>query len=540
MAVESQVQTSDRRKWWALGALCFGLFMALLDVTIVNVALPSIQTALNAPFSSLQWVVNAYALVFAVTLITASRMGDLFGRKRVFIMGMALFSLGSLLCSLAGTVSLFGLSHASTLDVFRGFQGIGAAAMMPLSLAILSTTFHGKERSVAIGIWGGVSGIATAIGPLVGGVLVQTVGWPSIFYLNVPIGAIGIALTLWAVTESRDESASRAIDLFGLFTLTVSLFCLVLGFMQANDPGKGWTSPYILALFVGAALFGVAFVIGELRIEHPMADPRLFKIPSFTGAAIAAFVLSAGTFSLLFFLTIYLQNYLGLSALGAGLRFLPMSALSFLMAPVAGMLAGRVGERAVLTTALVLLTAAAIWMRAIGFSTHHSAWMALLVPFIVAGVGVGLANPPISGLAVGTAPPHRVGMAAGLNSVCRQVGIAFGVAFFGSLLSRRYLGHVTHGISALNAAPGVKAEILKGVGQAGVMAGSSGFSGSSHPNPYATNPLFPSIQHIARHAFILGTREVFLAAAVILAAGTILCFWLIPSGALRHDGTPHR
>ncbi|HEX5548428.1 MAG TPA: MFS transporter, partial [Ktedonobacterales bacterium] len=413
------------RRWWALAATCFGLFMALLDVTIVNVALPTIGDDLNASFADLQWIINAYALALAVLFVTAGRLGDIFGRKRIFMIGLGLFSLGSLLCALAGSIQLGTLAPIDVLIGARALQGIGGSIMLPLSLAIISNTFYGRERGAAIGIYGGVTGLATAIGPLVGGILVEKVSWQSIFYLNVPIGAIGILLTAWAVRESRDEQAPRSVDVFGLVTLTITLFCLVLALIQANDADKGWTSPYILILFAISAIALIIFVVGELRLRNPMVDPRIFLIPSYTGAAIVAFAISAGLFSLFFFLTLYLQNFLGFSALDAGIRFLPLSGLVLVTAPLAGVLTHRLGAKPILFVGMAVLTIAVLLMTRISPTDTQTDWLVLLPAFVLGGLGSGLVNPPIADVAVGTLPRERAGMASGVNGVCRQLGIAF-------------------------------------------------------------------------------------------------------------------
>ncbi|WP_067933593.1 MFS transporter [Alicyclobacillus kakegawensis] len=522
-------------KWWALAAVCFGLFMALLDVTIVNVALPTIQRDLTAPFDDLEWVVNAYTLVFAVALVTCGRLGDIFGRKRVFMCGLAVFSLGSLLCALSGDIHLFGLSHSAMLIAARAVQGLGGSAMAPLSLAIISATFHGRERGTAIGIWGGVSGLATAIGPLVGGVLVEKVNWQSIFWINVPIGVVGIALSLWAISESRDERAPRSIDLYGLVTVTVFLFCLVLAFILVNHPDKGWTSPYILTLFGIALVALVAFVVGELLLKHPMLDPRLFKNPSFTGAAIAGFTLSAGFYALFFFLTMFFQNRLSFSALDTGLRFLPMSGLVFVGAPLAGRLTDKIGPKWVLATGMGLLTVGVLLMTRIGSVSTPSEWVWLLPAFIVAGVGNGVVNPPISAIAVGTVEPYRAGMASGANNVCRQVGLAFGIAFLSALLSKRYDTLVQSGVAALRT-PGLsdsaKGSIVKGIQSAGTIAGSTGLRGE--PNPYTHNPLFPKLSTLAQTSFATATADILWAAAVTLCVGFVAVVILVRRQDLKH------
>lgn len=535
----------DNRKWFALAATCFGLFMALLDVTIVNVALPTIQRDLHAGFADLQWVVNAYTIALAIFLVTAGRLGDIFGRKRIFVIGLGIFSLGSLLCALSGDITIGSLSHTNLLLGARFLQGIGGSVMTPLSLAIISTTFQGRERGTAIGIWGGVTGIATAIGPLLGGVLVEKVNWQSIFYLNVPIGIVGIALSAWAISESRDERAPRSIDAFGLVTVTVSVFCFVLALIQGNDADKGWTSPYILTLFGVAALALILFVAGELRLKNPMVDPRLFANASFTGAAIAAFTLSAGLYALFFFLALYFQNFLGFSALNTGLRFLPLSGLALLTAPFAGAQIGRIGPRPILVTAMILLAAAVALMGLISPRPDQTEWLLLLPAFIIGGLGNGLVNPPISTVAVGTVSRNRAGMASGVNGLCRQVGIAFGVAFLGAILTSRYNGYVHDKVMALQSSylPQVaRQNIISGVQKAGTIPGSLGLPNDpAHPNPYAGSPVFPRVQHIAREAFIAATADILHIAAIILAVGALAAFVLVKrSDLLAHaqgDGT---
>src|SRR5215831_17289941 len=356
-AAATPVTTADPRRWWALITVSLGLFMALLDVTIVNVALPTIGDDLNTSFADLQWVVSAYALALAVFLVTAGRLGDPFGRKRFFV-----FALGSMLCALSGDFTLFSLTHIQTLIAARALQGLGGSIMLPLSLAILSSTFRGRERGVAFGVYGGVTGLATAIGPVPGGLLVEKVNWQSIFWINVPIGIIAIALCLWSVQESYDTTAPRSIDVFGLVTLSVALFCLVLALIQGNDADKGWTSAYILTIFGVAALGLVAFIVGELLLKNPMVDPRLFKNASFTGVAIVAFTLSAGLYALFFFLTLYLQNYLGFSPLQAGLRALPLSGLVLITAPLAGAQMHRFGPKIFLVLGMALAAGGVLLM----------------------------------------------------------------------------------------------------------------------------------------------------------------------------------
>lgn len=533
---EQKLQTEARRKWWALAAVCFGLFMALLDVTIVNVAMPVIQKDLHTDFSSLEWVISAYTLVFAVVLVTVSRLGDIFGRKTVFIIGLAVFTLGSLLCGLSSEFTLGSLSHIETLNVFRGLQGLGASAMMPLSLAIISAAFSGKQRAIAIGIWGGVSGLATAIGPLVGGILVDTINWQSIFYLNVPIGLIGIFLSIWAIEQSRDERAGGNIDIFGFIIFTVFMFCLIYGLIEVNDADLGWTSPRILTLWAVAAAALIIFIFGETRIKNPMIDLRLFKVPSFTGAAIAGFCLSAGMYALLFYISLYMQNFLGFDALETGVRLITFCALSFFFGPLAGMMMGRTGAKKLTVTAMSLLAVGVWLMSFISSGDSRADWIVLLPGLIVAGIGNGLINPPISNLAVGTVDRHRSGMASGVNNVARQMGIAFGTAFFGAILSNRYTSFVADKIDHLNAAHltgAIKKAIGHGVEKAGPIAGSTGLSGPEAA-AFQNSPWFDAVRTIARASFVEGTVDIIRIAAVILAIGAVASAFLIRQKDLKH------
>jgi EmrB/QacA subfamily drug resistance transporter len=531
------------RRWWALLATCFGLFMALLDVTIVNVALPTIGTDLHASYSDLQWVIDAYALALAVLLVTAGRLGDLFGRKRLFMVGLGMFSLGSLLCGLSSNIALGGLSHIQVLLVARAFQGIGGSIMLPLSLAIIAATFTGRERGVAIGIYGGVTGLATAIGPVVGGLLVSNVGWQSIFYLNVPIGILGIALCAWAVTESYDTRAPRSVDVFGLLALSVSLFALVLALIQGNDSDKGWTSQYILTLFGISAAGLIIFVVGESLLKNPMVDPRLFLNASFTGAAIVAFTLSAGLFSLFFFLTLYLQNFLGFSALDAGLRVLPLSGLILFAAPLAGAFTDRIGAKIIIVVGMAILVGAVLLMARISPNDTQADWVVLLPAFVLGGLGSGLVNPPIATVAVGTVSRDRAGMASGVSSVCRQVGTAFGIALLGAILTNQYNSGLQSQISRLSVPqvpPAQSQGIINGVitqlQQAGTFAGSTGLR--NPPPQYAqftNSPLFPQIQAAVRSAYISATIDIFHLALIILGVGLLAALLLVKRSDMRAD-----
>jgi len=407
------------RKWRALLIVCVAIFMLLLDITIVNVALPSIQRDLNTSFTDLQWVVDAYALMLATSVLNAGTLGDWFGRKRVFIGGVALFTLASALCGSA-TTPLF-------LNLARGVQGIGGAVMFAVSLAILSQEFHGRERGTAFGIWGATIGLAVAIGPLAGGVLTEYAGWRWIFFVNVPIGAACIFGALAYLHESRDEQAG-GFDVLGFVFLTAGLFALVLALLRGES--WGWSSGRTIGLFVAAAVLLPAFVVSQLRRPTPTLDVRLFRNPTFAGAQLIAFTISSGMFAQFLYLTLYLQNGLKLSPLQTGLRFLPLSLLSFVAAPIAGRLSSLIPIRFLFALGMSLVGASLLLMHGV---THSSSWTTLLGGFIAGGIGIGLVNAPLAVTAVGVVEPRRAGMASGTNNTFRQIGLATGVAALGAI-----------------------------------------------------------------------------------------------------------
>ncbi|HEY2371105.1 MAG TPA: MFS transporter [Gaiellaceae bacterium] len=407
------------RKWRALLIVCVAIFMLLLDITIVNVALPSIQRDLHTSFTDLQWVVDAYALLLATSVLSAGTLGDRLGRKRVFIGGVALFTLASALCG-AATSPLF-------LNLARGLQGIGGAVMFAVSLAILSQEFHGRERGTAFGIWGATIGLAVAIGPLAGGVLTEYAGWRWIFFVNVPIGIACIFGAFAYLHESRDDQHA-GFDLWGFVFLTAGLFALVLALLRGES--WGWSSGRTIGLFVAAAVLLPAFFVSQLRRQTPTLDVRLFRNPTFTAAQVIAFTISSGMFAQFLYLTLYLQNGLKLSPLQTGLRFLPLSLLSFVAAPIAGRLSSRIPIRFLFAVGMSFVGASLLLMHGV---THSSDWTHLLPGFIVGGIGIGLVNAPLAVTAVGVVEPRRAGMASGTNNTFRQIGIATGVAALGAI-----------------------------------------------------------------------------------------------------------
>src|SRR5258705_11458056 len=411
------------RKWWTLLVVCVATFMLLLDITIVNVALPAIEKALNASFSDLQWVVDAYALALATCVLTAGALADLFCRKRLFVIWIVLFTVASAACGIAND-PLF-------LIIARGLQGIGGAAMFATALALISQEFFGKERGTAFGIWGATIGLAVAIGPLVGGMLTSWLSWRWIFLVNIPIGIGAVALALTKLRESSDPEHSR-LDPVGLVTLTSGLFCLILALIEGNS--RGWSSALIIGLFVAAAVLLTAFVIAQAVQETSMIDLALFSRPAFVCAQITAFAISSTLFAMFLYLTLYLQDVLRLSPLQTGVRFLPLSLVSFFAAPLAGRLSGHVPIRLLLGGGLALCAISLLLMSGISI---HSGWTTLLAGFLVGGVRIGFVNAPLATTAGLTVRQERAGMASGLNNTFRQLGIATGIAALGAIFQSK-------------------------------------------------------------------------------------------------------
>ena len=499
-------------KWWTLVAVCLGTFMLLLDVTIVNVALPDIQTGLSASFSDLQWVVDAYALTLAALLLTAGSLADLYGRKRLYLVGLVVFTLASLLCGVAGDTLLLQLS--------RGLQGIGGATMFAVSLALLADAFRGKDRGVAFGIWGAITGLAVAVGPLLGGALVSGFSWRLIFLVNLPIGIIGVVITVLKVAESRSPQARRP-DWLGFVVFTIALCSLVYGLIESNQRTFG--SPVVIGCLVAAAVLLTAFVFIELRSDHPMFDLSLFRLPTFSGGAVAAFGMSASIFSLLLYLVLYLQDILGFSALGTGLRLLVLSGGILVASTIAGRLTSHVPVRFLIGPGLVLVGAGLLLMRGLAASSQ---WTHLVPGLILAGTGVGLINPPLASTAVGVVRPQQAGMASGINSTFRQVGIATGIALLGTLFSSSVKSYVSAHLASVPGLNGRGAQIATAV-QSGTIKQTLASLPVRARQPVAV---------ITKSAFTHGLNGILLVAAVIALVAAVVSFASIRSKDFAHQG----
>ncbi|HET7052516.1 MAG TPA: MFS transporter [Solirubrobacterales bacterium] len=485
------------RKWWTLVLSSIATFMLLLDITVVNVALPDIQRDLGASLSSLQWVVDAYSLMLAAFLLTAGSLGDRLGRRRVFSLGLGLFTFASFLCGIAGDPTL--------LNLARGLQGVGGAAMFATSLALIGQEFHGRDRATAFGIWGATVGGAVAIGPLVGGLITEHLGWEWIFFVNIPIGVAAVALTELRLVNVAAQDAQR-IDLPGLATFSGGLFLLIFGLIRGNP--EGWGSTTIVASLAGAAALLLAFLVIEARSSHPMLELALFRKPAFNGVSAVAFGLSGGMFAMFLYLTIYMQGVLDYSPLQTGLRFLPLTVLSFVVAPIAGKLSHRVPIRILMGVGLSLVGVGLLLMHGVSADSGISA---LLPGFVVAGIGIGLTNPSIGQVAIAVVPPAKAGMGSGINTTFRQVGIATGVASLGAV----FQSQVDSKLSSIlpGAHPGLSEAVASGGSRAAALI-----------TPPAQRA---EAVHAANVAFASGFNEILLIAAILSFAGAALGFALV-------------
>jgi EmrB/QacA subfamily drug resistance transporter len=500
---------SANRKWWTLAAVVIATFMLLLDITVVNTALPKLEHSLGASFTDLQWVIDVYALALATIVLTAGSLADRLGRKRSFLAGLLLFSAASLACALAPS--------AGFLIGARAVQGIGGAIMFALSLALVAQEFPvGRERGTAMSVYGATIGVAVATGPLVGGALTESLGWQSVFYLNVPIGMIAIAITWAKVAESRDPNALRA-DWPGVSAFTTGLFMLVFALLRGNS--LGWGSLPILALLIGAVGTLGVFVAIERTSPNPMLPLELFRNRAFTGVQIAAFAISASLFALFLYLTLYLQQFLGNSPLGAGVRYLPLTLATFVIAGMSAVWVSRVAARAQLGAGLVLAGLGMILM-----SDLHASdgWTALLPGLIVAGVGVGIVNTVIADVALSVVPKERSGMAAGINDTFRQVGISVGVAAWGALFAARGAAKIA---AQVPAARGHGRQLIEAVS-----------SGRLH-NAVAALPVGVrgAAAHAARAGFLSGLNEILLLGGALAVLGGIAATLLVREREIERE-----
>ena len=488
----------SRARKWTLVAVCLTTFMLLLDITVVVVALPSIQRRFDADLTGLQWIVDAYALTLAALILTAGALADRYGRRAVFVSGVVLFTLASLLCGLAWSTT--------SLDVARALQGIGGAALFATALALIGHEYRGPDRFGALAVWGATVGAAVACGPLVGGILTDALGWRWIFFVNIPVGIFALVVALTRIPESRDVGATHT-DIRGLATFSAALFLIVFGILRGN--ALGWSSGLIVSSLAGGIVLLVVFVVLEHRQQRPMLDVTLFGQPAFVGVSVATFCIAAGMFAMFPYLSIYLQDVLGYSPLATGLRFLPLTGFVFFVPLATRRYAARVSLRAMIAVGLALVAAGLALMYGLD---ADSRWTALLAGFIVAGIGIGIANPALAGAALRVVDPARTGMASGINNTFRLGGVAVGVAALGALLENR----VENALSASSVSSAGDTRALAGaVSSAGVRA----VAGD------------PSLVDTAKTAYISGLNAVLVTGSALLVVGAIAAAALLRAPA---------
>ncbi len=511
-------QPKDPRRWLTLAAVNFALFMVLLDVTVVNVALPSIAQDFKSSFSELQWVIDTYALVIAALILTMAKLGDLFGRKRLFLLGLFIFAGASLGCALSQNVT--------QLQIARGVQGIGGAILSPIAAAIISATFWGPELGTAFGIYGGVSGIALIAGPIVGGLLVKYVSWQSVFLINVPIGIIGIVVGAVVIKESRNTRANRSVDIVGVALSIATLFSLTLALIKGAE--WGWTSGRTLGWLAAAVVLFVLFIVAEMvqarRGLDAMMDLSLFRVPTFSGTAIITVIVSFSYAGLLFIMALLFQNVLGYDALGTGLRYIPFVIGSIIVAPLVGANANRLGARLIFGVGLALLGLGFLLLTRI---TPSSDWDALLPGLLIAGFGGAAVQAQLTTVAVSAAPRERAGIATGISATMRQVGSSMGIALLGSIFTSRYTHNLPGALAAAQVPKEFADQLVQGTGGNAVFAG--------RVPPQVPPQFAPAIQQATHSAFISGFTDTIRVAAVFIAAAVVIALIFVRRTDSAHD-----
>lgn len=505
------MSTTDRRtRVLTLAALCLALFMAMTDSTAVTVALPSMQRSLQTDVAGLQWIFTGYTLFFATLMLTGGTLGDLYGRRRLFLLGVAVFSVGTLMCALAPSVWV--------LVGGRITEGIGAAMLLPGTLSILTNTFpDARERAQAIGIWAGVSAIALSIGPVVGGLLTDTFGWQSIFWMNLPIGALAVGIALRAVPESKDPE-SRSLDLPGQLLAVGSLGTVTYALIQAND--NGWTSGLTIGFLLAAAVLQAAFLLRERRAASPMLPLRYFRRGGFAAGIVVAGMVTFGMFGALFFLTLYIQNIQNYSALGMGLRALPLTIAIVVTAPLAGGLAGRIGSRIPMTVGLVLNGAGMLLLTRISPDmSYWDLWWNLLL----LGIGTGLTSTPMTAAVMNAVPRARAGMASATTNASREIGGLLGVALLGALVAGWFATELAERLEATALDAATRAAILDVASRGGRQAVAELGAGIDAAG----------LQRLIDEAYVAGMMPAIVVSGIVLLLGAVMAWILVPGGPPR-------
>lgn len=495
-----------RQKILTLLTMCFALFMAMLDNTVVNVALPTIRVDLGASVSDLQWIIDGYVLAFASLLLTGGILGDRYGRKRMFLSGLVVFTVASLACGFSATTG--------QLIAARALQGVGAALLMPGTLSIITVTFPAQERAKAIGIWAGVSALALALGPTGGGWIVENFNWQFVFFVNVPIGIVGFLIALRVVKESVSEQ-TRHLDIPGLALGTSALLLTTWALIESNQ--YGWSDSRIIAALVLAAALLASFLWWETRSSHPMMPLSFFRIPAFSAGNHVAFSISLGMFGIFFFMTLYMQEIHGFSPLEAGVRFLPMTATIIVAAPLAGRLAGRIGSRLPMTAGLTL---AATGLFLLSFLKAETSYAVIWPVFLMLGFGMGFTMTPMTAAVMNSVGPQRAGLGSAMTNTSREIGGVLGIALLGTILSTQLKSSMSGSLAEI---PGLDGRTADGIAAA---AGHLQFDPHRLPAQ-----LQASVGQAFSDAFMSGFKLALLFGAAVLASAAVVAWIFIPHGA---------
>ena len=507
--MSSIAQTSmiehGRRRWWVLLITCVPLFMMMLDVTIVNIALPSIMSSFNTGISAVEWVLNAYVLAFAVLLITLGKLGDLYGRKLLFLSGLGLFTIASLACGLAPNITV--------LIVARVFQAVGGAAMMPATLSILNVAFGERGRGMALGIWGAVAGVASALGPIIGGALVDATSWRWIFLINLPVGVLAFIAAIFIIRESRDSTAERRIDIPGVLAISAALFCLTYALVEGQK--YGWSSGLIVGLFVASFVGFIIFIVIERWRSAPLIRLDLFRNRTFSAGNSVGLILMFGLLSILFLLVLFMQLVLGFSAIKTGLVLLPMPIVLMIVAPLSGRLSDRIGSRWLLFFGM-LFTALGIYL--MSHLTPTEEWHNLVAPLSVCGLGMGLVMAPTTAAVMASAPMERSGQAAGILATMRQVGSVLGISVIGAILQSQLVNNLRTALLPIPQIPAaLREQLLKELS-----SGRVGWSGGIPDIPGISASLMVKLQDLFKQEFAHSLNTAMMVSVFICVAGALV------------------
>ncbi|GAX01272.1 MFS transporter [Secundilactobacillus silagei] len=501
-------QKTSIKQWIALAAMGLGVFMGLLDVTVVNVALPTMVRDFNTTFTDLQWVLNAYTLVYAVTLMIMSKLGDMYGRKKIFLGSLILFVIASAVNGMASSLLI--------LDIGRGVQAIGGAGMMSLSMALVASNFSGKDRGLALGILGSVIGVSTASGPLIGGYLVEHFSWPAIFYVNVPFGIIATILTILYVKETPSYGKNQKVDLLGMLLSAIGLFAIIYGLIvKEGHPHWDWTDARVSSWLIGGVVVMIAFIIAEAKAKDPMVNLKMFKKPHFIGVVIVAFALGAGFYAYNAFLTALMQNYIGYSATQTGVRQLVMSVWSLILGPVVGILSARYSKKWMISISMFIGTLG-FWLMARAISPTVS-FVDLWPGMVLMGITNGMVNPLLNTAGMEGIPANEMGMASGLLNVFRQLGTTIGVVVLGLLQDNQYETYLNGHLSSIH----MPAPALTGLKKALIDAGPFSGHGIAFSDRLSHAPFAQDFQRIVIHAYDNGMTTVAISSAIIALVGGI-------------------